>query len=123
MFKLFVTLGSIQAFLAVALGAFGAHILKSKLSSEMMQIFQTAVHYQMFHALGILIIAIIAERASRQVIWTISLWSMFVGICLFSGSLYVLSLTGIKMLGAMTPFGGLGFLLGWILVVVALWKS
>ncbi len=122
MFKLFIVLGSMHAFLAVALGAFGAHALKNKLSTDMLHIFQTGVQYQMFHALGIILIAIVSDRLGGHALFTASLWSMFIGIILFSGSLYALSLSGIKILGAITPLGGVGFLLGWILVVIALLK-
>jgi uncharacterized membrane protein YgdD (TMEM256/DUF423 family) len=122
MIKFFMAMGSVQAFLAVALGAFGAHALKNKLSTQMIEIYQTAVQYQMFHAIGLLAIALIAERYGPHPLYTISMWSILIGIVVFSGSLYTLSITGIKVLGAITPIGGVGFLLGWVLLVIALTK-
>lgn len=105
--------GSVFAFLAVALGAFGAHFLKERISEESLKIFQTGVQYQVFHALGLLLISATYERDTSSS-KTISLF-FIVGTLLFSGSLYALALTGIRALGAITPFGGLCFLIGWLL--------
>ena len=88
----------------------------------MLQIYQTAVQYQMFHAFGLLAIALIAERYGPHPLYTVSMWSIWIGMVIFSGSLYALSVTGIKVLGAITPIGGVGFLLGWVLLVIALTK-
>jgi uncharacterized membrane protein YgdD (TMEM256/DUF423 family) len=117
--KLFIFLGSINAFLAVAAGAFGAHALKSKLSKEMLAIFETGVNYHFLHALGLVLIGIIALKIndSNLVNWSGILF--LVGIIIFSGSLYILSLTGIRALGAITPIGGVAFLAGWILLAIA----
>lgn len=118
MLKLFIVLGAVNAFLCVVLGAFGAHGLKKKLSAEMMDIFQTGVQYHMYHALGLILIGILAQwMAPSTLNW--AGWSMLVGIFLFSGSLYVLSISGIKWLGAITPLGGLAFLIGWLMIVIA----
>lgn len=118
MLKTFVLLGSVNAFLAVALGAFGAHGLKDKLPADLLAVYQTGVHYHMFHALGLILIAILSKFMPSQLIgW--SGWSIFIGIVLFSGSLYVLSISGIRMLGIITPFGGVAFLIGWICLAVA----
>lgn len=118
MFRRFIMIGSICAFLAVALGAFGAHVLKPHLSADMMAVFETGVHYHMMHALGILLIAILAEKfgTSKQLVQ--AGWALFIGIILFSGSLYVLAVTGIKVLGAITPLGGVSFLYGWLMLFV-----
>jgi uncharacterized membrane protein YgdD (TMEM256/DUF423 family) len=111
--RLFITLGAINAGLAVALGAFGAHGLQDLLSEKALLTWHTAVDYHGFHALGLLLIGIlshwipVAVRAG---------WWLLAGILLFSGSLYLLSLTGVSALGAITPLGGLCFLLGWALL-------
>ncbi|WLR50768.1 DUF423 domain-containing protein [Bacillus tianshenii] len=123
MLKTFIILGSINAFLSVALGAFGAHGLEGKLSERMMNIWEKGVTYQMFHATGIFITALIAAKLpdSSMVSW--AGWMMFIGIILFSGSLYVLSTTGITKLGMITPLGGVSFLVGWTLLALAAYKG
>ena len=123
MFKMFLLLGSIQAFLAVALGAFGAHGLESRLTAKMLHVYQTGVQYHLIHAMGIILIAILSERMSGTPLVSWAGWLMFAGIVLFSGSLYALSISGIKILGAITPLGGLAFLAAWILLVVAALKE
>ena len=117
--KTFIIAGAVNAFLAVALGAFGAHGLEGKLEPKYMETWQTGVMYQMFHALGLIAVGIIAGKlnASPLVSWTG--WLMLAGIILFSGSLYVLSLSGIKVLGAITPIGGVAFLAAWVLLIIA----
>lgn len=122
MFKLFASVGSINALIAVMLGAFGAHALKSRLTSEMMEIFQTAVQYHFYHALGLLAVGIIAVHLPESNWLKASGWLMLAGIVIFSGSLYILSITGIKWLGAITPIGGTAFILAWILLTVAVLK-
>lgn len=122
MFKLFTSLGGINAFIAVALGAFGAHILEGKLGPEMLSIFETGVQYHFYHALGLLAVGLIATHLpdSNWLRWSGRL--MFAGIVIFSGSLYILSFTGVRWLGAITPIGGLCLLASWILLVVAVLK-
>lgn len=119
MLKTFILLGSINAFLSVALGAFGAHGLEGKISAKMLETWKTGVNYQMFHSAGLFIVAILADKigASSALKW--SGWLMFIGILLFSGSLYVLSTSGIKVLGAITPLGGVAFLAAWVLLATA----
>ena len=113
---------SILLALAVALGAFGAHGLKSQLSTEMMQTYKTGVEYHFYHALGLLLIGILSVSLPSGLLnWSAIL--LFAGIILFSGSLYVLTITGIKWLGAVTPIGGLSFIAGWILLFLAVWKK
>lgn len=108
--------------LAVAAGAFGAHALKTHLSSEMLQTWKTAVDYHFYHALGLLLIGVLTIVApSLQVKWPAIL--LFAGILLFSGSLYAMALSGIKVLGAITPIGGLSFIAGWILLLFTVWKK
>lgn len=122
MFKLFTSLGSINALIAVMLGAFGAHALKSRLSPEMMEIFQTGVQYHFYHALGLLAVGIIAYHLPDSGWLKWSGWLMLAGIIIFSGSLYILSTTGIKWLGAITPIGGTAFIVAWILLTIAVLK-
>ena len=110
--RVFFGLGSVSALLAVAAGAFGAHTLKGWLSPESMAIFETAVRYQMYHALGLLAVAWATTRWSGPLSRTAG-WLFVIGTVLFSGSLYALALTGPKWLGAFTPLGGVAFLAGW----------
>ncbi|MEM7019295.1 MAG: DUF423 domain-containing protein, partial [Pseudomonadota bacterium] len=121
--KLFILLGAINAFLAVGLGAFGAHGLKERLSEDMLAVYQTAVQYHMFHALGLILIGVISVEAIQAAYLKGAGWLLFVGIILFSGSLYCLSISGIRILGAITPFGGLCFLAGWLVLAWAAFKS
>ncbi len=119
MSKLFLILGSINGFLAVALGAFGAHGLRARISPELLAVYQTAVQYHTTHALALLAVGIVAHwlPSSAPLQW--AGWLFLVGIILFSGSLYLLSAMGLGWLGAITPIGGMAFLAGWILLGVA----
>ena len=116
--KTFLLLGAVAAFLAVTLGAFGAHGLRGRLSPEMMAVFQTGVQYQMYHALALILVAGIMARMSGWLIQAAG-WCFAAGIVLFSGSLYALALTGVTILGAITPIGGLFFLIGWACLAFA----
>lgn len=107
--------------LGVLLGAFGAHALKTTLSPEMLAVYKTGVEYQFYHAIGLLLIGVIGFQVkSKYLRW--SALFITIGIILFSGSLYVLTLSGIKAIGAITPIGGLSFVAGWIFLAVAIWK-
>jgi len=121
--KLFVALGSINAFLAVALGAFGAHGLKSKVSAEMLAVWQTGVQYHMFHALGLILLGILLHLLPQAGLLQISGWLLFSGVVLFSGSLYLMVLSDLRALGAVTPLGGILFLLGWLLMAFSVWRN
>lgn len=122
--RVFVFLGALNMFLAVGAGAFGAHGLRRILSPEMLQVWHTAVTYQIAHALGLLAIAALGARYGQgSGLWTAAGWLMFAGIVLFSGSLYVLSGTGIRWLGAVTPLGGAAFLAAWALVAWQAWRT
>lgn len=111
-------IGSILAALGVALGAFAAHGLKTRVDAEMLTIFETAARYQMFHALGLLAVGWAAERYGGS--WPqIAGWLLLFGVLIFSGSLYLLVLTGARWLGAITPIGGLAFILGWVALAIA----
>jgi len=118
----FITLGAICAFLAVGLGAFGAHGLKNSLSADMLAVYHTAVDYQMWHAIGLLFIGLLSLQIPSKTLH-LSGWLMFAGILIFSGSLYALSLSGIKILGAITPIGGALFLIAWAMLAYASFKT
>jgi uncharacterized membrane protein YgdD (TMEM256/DUF423 family) len=114
--------GAVSGFIAVAAGAFGAHALKRSLSPESIQIFETGARYQMYHALALLATAwIVSQWPGATALWAGRLF--IVGTILFSGSLYLLALTGITWLGAITPLGGLAFLAGWICLALASRRS
>lgn len=120
--KVFVLLGSASAFLGVALGAFGAHGLKSKVVPEMLKVWETAVLYHLFHALALILIGILCVLLPEANSVRHAGWAMFAGTVLFSGSLYLLVLTGAKPLGIITPLGGVAFLAGWLLLAIAAWQ-
>ncbi|AGE27922.1 MULTISPECIES: DUF423 domain-containing protein [Pseudomonas] len=121
MLRSFLMLAAFFGFTGVALGAFAAHGLKSRLSAEYLTIFQTGVTYQLVHALALFGVALLAAHIpGRMVTWAGI--AFVVGILLFSGSLYALTLTGISKLGIITPFGGLAFLLGWFFLGLAAWR-
>lgn len=121
--KFISALGAICAFLAVALGAFGAHALRERLAPDMLTVYRTAVEYQFWHALGLVAVGIILQLSPETQLLKWSGWTMLAGIILFSGSLYALALTEIRILGAITPIGGLCFLAAWALLAVGLLKS
>lgn len=104
--------GALMAMIGVAAGAFGAHGLRPILSEKMMTVFETAVRYQLVHALAMLIAGLSAQVFGSQVFMKAG-WSFFIGTLIFSGSLYTMVLTDIRTLGMLTPIGGLGFLIGW----------
>ena len=116
--KNFLLIGSVAGFLAVAIGAFGAHGLRSRLSPDMLAVFETGVRYHMYHALALLATALVMERMGGRLMVCAG-WSFTAGIVLFSGSLYLLALTGVTILGAITPLGGLAFLIGWACLAIA----
>ncbi|WP_020616999.1 DUF423 domain-containing protein [Paenibacillus daejeonensis] len=116
-------LGSLNMIVAVILGAFGAHALKKKLQPEQLAVYQTGVQYHIVHALGILVVGLLTGDAAVGSLAVTAGWVLFIGIVLFSGSLYVLSITGIRKLGAITPLGGLAFIAGWAILVAALLQN
>lgn len=119
--KTLIILGALFGLLGVAAGAFGAHALKQKLQSEMLSVFEVGVKYQMYHALAICIAVWISTLSQGNYGITAG-WLFVIGVILFSGSLYVLSLTGIRAFGAITPIGGLFFLAGWATLIIAIYK-
>lgn len=112
--KWLLIIGALDAALAVALGAFGAHGLKARVSAERLAVWHTACEYQIYHALGILLIGLLAFQFSSHVLP--SAWVLLVGSVIFSGSLYLLVLTNTPWLGAITPIGGVTLILGWCIL-------
>ena len=121
--RLFLAAGGIAALLAVALGAFGAHALKTRVPPEMLAVWHTGVEYHLFHALGLLAVGIVAMQLPESPLLKYSGWLMLAGIVLFCGSLYALALSGERWLGAVTPVGGIAFLAAWTLFIAAVVKG
>jgi len=118
----FLGIGAISACIAVAAGAFGAHALRDLVTADRLVVWETAARYQMYHALGLLVVAYLAGQKSAGPA-RVSGWLFVVGTVLFSGSLYALTLTGITLLGAVTPLGGVAFLAGWLVLAWGVWRS
>lgn len=121
MMRMLLLLAAMFGFTGVALGAFAAHGLKTQLSADYLAVFQTGVHYQMLHALALLALAAVGERLAQRLLLAAGI-CFCVGILLFSGSLYALTLSGIGALGVITPVGGLMFLVGWACLGLAAWR-
>ena len=121
MFRVLLLLAALFGFTGVGLGAFAAHGLKGQLSAEYLAVFQTGVHYQMLHALALLALAALWQRLGGSLLTAAGV-CFCVGILLFSGSLYALTLSGISALGMITPVGGLMFLAGWFCLGLAAWR-
>ncbi len=119
--KFFLIAGAVNSLLSVAFGAFGAHLLEGRVADKYLDTWQTAVQYQMFHSIGLIVVAILMSSSLLGSLGSLS-WAgylMLAGIVIFSGSLYVLSLTGIGILGAITPIGGVAFIAAWVMVIIA----
>ncbi len=123
MSRIFLTLGAINAFLCVAFGAFGAHGLKQRLSVDMLAVYQTGVQYHFYHALGLIAVGLVLLHLPKSRLIVLSGWLMLAGIVLFSVSLYALSLSGLRGLGMITPFGGVAFLSAWALLAYGVWAA
>lgn len=121
--KIFLLLGSANAALAVMLGAFGAHALKARLDVSLLKAYHTAVEYHFYHALGLILVGIIAMNLPANIWLKSSGWSMLVGIILFSGSLYLMSIFNLRWLGMVTPIGGLLFILAWVSLCISVLKT
>jgi uncharacterized membrane protein YgdD (TMEM256/DUF423 family) len=117
--KLFIALGALLCAAAVAAGAFGAHALKARLTPDLLAVYRTAVEYHFYHALGLMLVGCVVARMADATLAAMSGWVMLAGIVLFSGSLYLLATTGTRWLGAVTPLGGLAFIIAWVLLAVA----
>lgn len=123
MTQIFLSVAAILGGLSVAAGAFASHALRDKISERSLEIFETGARYQMYHALALFLVAILISRTeSPQPTLVASGWLFIIGIAIFSGSLYALSLTGIKSLGAIAPLGGTAFLAGWGALAFAAWN-
>jgi uncharacterized membrane protein YgdD (TMEM256/DUF423 family) len=120
--RIFFTLGALSALIAVAAGAFGAHALRGRLAPESLMVFETAARYQMYHGIGLLVVSWAALRWRGRLPHAAG-WLFAIGTVLFSGSLYALSLTGVRWLGAITPFGGAALLAGWLCLALAPFKG
>ena len=118
--KVFIILGALCTMMSVGTGAFGAHGLEGKLSDKYISVWEKAVNYQMYHGLGLLIIGVISGTTSINVNW--AGWLIFLGVVFFSGSLYILALTQIRILGAITPIGGVLFIAGWLMLIISTFK-
>ncbi len=116
-----LTLGALLAGVAVALGAFGAHSLRARLEPRDLEVFETAVRYQMYHAFALLAVGWLISREAPGA--GAAAWSFVIGMALFSGSLYLMVATGQRWLGAVTPLGGVALLIGWLLLARAAWRS
>ena len=123
--RVFVSLGGLSGCLAVAAGAFAAHALRDRLSPDLLDVFQTGATYQMYHALALVAVGILLSRfsVSGSTWLTVAGWLFLAGTFLFSGSLYGLALSGIRWLGAVTPIGGVAFLLGWLALAIGIWRD
>jgi uncharacterized membrane protein YgdD (TMEM256/DUF423 family) len=125
MVKVFLAIASLLAGLSVALGAFASHGLKDKLTERALEIFETATRYQMYHALALMLVAILLMQGELMPVETVQPWlnaagyAFIAGVIIFSGSLYALSFSGIKVLGAITPIGGVAFMVGWGCLAIA----
>ena len=120
--RFFFVTGALLACLAVALGAFAAHALRFRLAPDMLGIFEVGVRYHMYHALALLAVAWAVSRWPESTAGTAG-WAFIIGVIIFSGSLYLLSFTGVRWFGAITPIGGVAFLLGWLLLAWAAWRA
>jgi uncharacterized membrane protein YgdD (TMEM256/DUF423 family) len=116
-------MAAITGALAVMLGAFGAHGLKNRLSPELMVIYQTGIQYHFYHALALLACGVLAHQGMESGAMCISAYLFVTGIVVFSGSLYVLAITDIRWLGAITPIGGVAFIAGWLALAIAVMQS
>jgi len=123
MTRFLITAGAFSAALSVALGAFAAHALKSRMPPEALAVFQTGVQYQFYHSLGLILVGIVAQRYQGATLLAAAGLLMAVGILLFSGSLYALSTSGIRSLGIITPIGGVAFIAAWLLLAFGVWRS
>lgn len=123
MARYFISLAAFSGFIAVALGAFGAHALKNRLDDYALGVYQTAVQYQLYHSLALLGVGVLALQLPTSRMLTASGVAFILGILVFSGSLYLLSFTGLRWLGAITPIGGLAFLIGWLLLMIVGWNA
>lgn len=120
--RFFIVLGALSGFIGVAAGAFGAHGLKGRLPPEMLSVFEVGVRYQMYHVFALITVAWMQSKWPSSLIITGG-WFFVIGTILFSGSLYLMAVSGVKWLGAITPLGGFALLAGWICIAGAAWRE
>lgn len=118
--KTFIVIGAVAMALGVVLGAFGAHGLKSRLTPDLLAVYQTGVEYHLYHALGLILVGILVVQFPHISGLKVGGWLLLAGILVFSGSLYVLAISGVRWLGAITPIGGLAFIVGWVWIAWSL---
>ncbi|ARN74185.1 DUF423 domain-containing protein [Oceanicoccus sagamiensis] len=123
MAKTLLMIAALSGLLAVAIGAFGAHGLKGRVTTDLMAVYQTGVQYHFYHTLALLLVGILMLQFPQESLLSWSGWLFVVGMIIFSGSLYVMALTGIKWLGAITPIGGVAFIAGWLSLAIAVYKN
>jgi uncharacterized membrane protein YgdD (TMEM256/DUF423 family) len=116
-----IGIGAVLAATGVAAGAFGAHGLEGRVTPDLLEIWRTAAHYHLVHAVALLGVAWVVDRGVRGA--AVAGWLLVVGVAVFSGSLYLLTLTGVRTLGAITPIGGVALIAGWVVLAVAAWRS
>lgn len=118
-----IVTGAVLALLGVALGAFGAHALKARIDADLLAVYQTGVQYHLAHALGIILIGILVHLLPASKWFPAAAWIMAAGVVIFSGSLYLLAITGVRLLGAVTPIGGVALLAAWLLLAIGVAKT
>lgn len=118
--KTFIVIGAVAMALGVVLGAFGAHGLKARLTPDLLAVYQTGVEYHLYHALGLILVGILVVQFPHISGLKVGGWLLLAGILVFSGSLYVLAISGVRWLGAITPIGGLAFIVGWVWIAWSL---
>lgn len=123
MIRLVLIIASLYGGLAVCTGAFGAHALGSQLSERMLSVWHTAVQYQIYHALALLAVGLLMRLGFTGTPITLAAWAFILGTLLFSGSLYLLATTGLKALGPVTPIGGMMLIIGWITLLIGIWRG
>ena len=122
MTRIFLTIASMFGGISVVFGAFASHALQDRLSDKSLAIWETGTKYQMYHALALMLVAILLSRFPNSTLLIVAGYAFTAGVFIFSGSLYALTLTGIKWLGAITPIGGLAFITGWLCLALATWR-
>jgi uncharacterized membrane protein YgdD (TMEM256/DUF423 family) len=118
--KTFLVIGALAMALGVILGAFGAHGLKNKLTPDLLAVYHTGVEYHLYHALGLILVGVLINQFPQVSGLQLGGWLLLAGILIFSGSLYVLAISGVRWLGAITPIGGLTFIAGWVWIAWSL---
>ena len=122
MTRIFLAIASMLGGISVVFGAFASHALKDRLSANSLSIWETGTKYQMYHALALMLVAILLSRFPDSILFAVAGYAFIIGTFVFSGSLYALTLTGIKWLGAITPIGGMAYIIGWLCLALGSWR-